>query len=60
MTDAERLALIKELLDEAYSSIDMSYDTQVVNQAHRVAAGGNPPRATKSARRLAAFNWRAK
>lgn len=46
MTATERLQLIATLLDEAFDPEAMDYDVQGVNQAHRVAAGGKPPRDT--------------
>lgn len=42
----DRLRLIKEMLDQAFDPEAMDYDTQGVNQAHRIAAGGEPPRHT--------------
>lgn len=46
MTPDERLEEIRKLLDMGWDSVHMEYDTQAVNQAHRVAAGGPPPRET--------------
>ena len=51
----QRLDVILDLLDDAYNKMDREshlqglplYDEQGVNQAHRVAAGGEPPRPTK-------------
>lgn len=48
MKPTERLQLIAALLDEAFDPEAMDYDVQGVNQAHRVAAGGEPPRRTAS------------
>ena len=51
-----RLACIKELLDEAYdddpiefgmSGLTQLYDEQGVNQAYRVASGGELPKRVK-------------
>lgn len=41
-----RMAMIKNLLDDAFD--DDRYDTQGVNQAHRVAFGRMLPRETKT------------
>lgn len=35
------------LLDDAWDPERVEYDTQGVNQAHRLLRGGDPPRATK-------------
>jgi len=35
------------LLDAAWDPDHLCYDTQGVNQAHRVLLGGDPPRATR-------------
>ncbi|MDY6868828.1 MAG: hypothetical protein SVT56_13185 [Chloroflexota bacterium] len=48
MTPEDRLQLIADMLDEAFDPEAMDYDVQGVNQAHRVAAGGEPPRQTTS------------
>lgn len=46
MADAEsRVAQALALLNDAWMDELMEYDTQGVNQAHRVLAGGEPPRA---------------
>lgn len=46
----QRLRMICELLDEGFDPDEpdvYQYDTQAVNQAHRIAAGGEAPRETK-------------
>lgn len=42
-----RLEQAATLLDDALDPECMEYDTQGVNQAHRVLRGGDPPRPTK-------------
>lgn len=48
MTPEERPQLIADMLDEAFDPESMDYDVQGVNQARRVAAGGELPRQTKT------------
>lgn len=40
----ERLAMILGLLNDGFDSEGIEYDLQAVNQAHRIAAGGEMPR----------------
>lgn len=43
----ERLDCIKLLLDDGYDPENLEYCLQAVNQAHRVAGGGDLPKITK-------------
>lgn len=43
----QRLVISLRLLGDAWDPVEMRYDVQGVNQAHRVLAGGDLPRETK-------------
>lgn len=47
LAEAKRVGIILDLLDGGFDAENLHYDTQAVNQAHRVAAGGEAPRRTK-------------